>query len=108
SQRSWYPHNQDHNLKGAIKKAIFSNVVISKLFSSGKASSEHRSGPSKHDQAKKIEVGGLYGAFILMKKEVFLQSGGFDPDFFMYSEDIEMFRNRLRKFRAVVLSDVFI
>jgi len=30
------------------------------------------------------------GAFMLLKKENFLKAGGFDPDFFLYSEELEL------------------
>ena len=39
------------------------------------------------------------GAFFLMKKEIFIELGGFDEDFFMYGEDIDLaYRiNKLKK-----------
>ena len=48
-------------------------------------------------------IGGLYGALIVINKEKFLQLGGFDPDFFMYCEDTEFFRNRYNeKFKTYI------
>lgn len=40
------------------------------------------------DGVGKIEV--LVGAFMLMKKERYLEVGGFDEDYFMYGEDIDL------------------
>lgn len=42
----------------------------------------------------KYEVAGFYASFVLIKKEVFNSINGFDPDYFMYSEDIDLFRTR--------------
>lgn len=46
-------------------------------------------------------IGSLVGVFILLKRSVYLESKGFDPDFFMYYEEIEWFVNRLRKYNIV-------
>ena len=46
-------------------------------------------------------IGSLVGVFLLLKKSVYIQSKGFDPDFFMYYEEIEWFVNRLRNFNIV-------
>lgn len=40
------------------------------------------------DGVGKIEV--LVGAFMLMKKERYIEVGGFDEDYFMYGEDIDL------------------
>ncbi|HUC79694.1 MAG TPA: glycosyltransferase family 2 protein [Flavisolibacter sp.] len=46
-------------------------------------------------------IGSLVGVFLLLKKSVYVSSKGFDPDFFMYYEEIEWFVNRLRNFNVV-------
>lgn len=43
-----------------------------------------------------IEVNTVSGAYMLLKKEVFLETGGFDPDYFLYSEETEWCYNRIR------------
>lgn len=62
-----------------------------------------------HDKNKPVEInyhegrriGSLVGVFVLIKRSVYLESKGFDPDFFMYYEEIEWFVNRLRKYNIV-------
>jgi len=46
-------------------------------------------------------IGSLVGVFLLLKRSVYLESKGFDPDFFMYYEEIEWFVNRLRNYNIV-------
>ncbi|NMH29289.1 glycosyltransferase family 2 protein [Flavobacterium silvaticum] len=40
------------------------------------------------NQTGKVEI--LVGAFMLMKRQVYLDAGGFDEDCFMYSDDIDL------------------
>ncbi|WP_420572416.1 glycosyltransferase family 2 protein [Kordia sp.] len=42
----------------------------------------------KEDEIGKIDI--LVGAFMLMKKEIYQKVGGFDEDYFMYGEDIDL------------------
>lgn len=45
--------------------------------------------PSIQTIKDSIEVDWIVGAYILVKKEALSKSGFFDPDFFMYAEEIE-------------------
>ena len=42
------------------------------------------------DENKSYEVDAISGAFMFMRKEVYESVGGFDPEFFMYGEDIDL------------------
>lgn len=60
-----------------FRKSLKSNILFVKLF-----------GESHSDSSIK----GIMGAFMLMRKSVFEEFGGFDPDFFMYFEEIDLCR----------------
>jgi hypothetical protein len=42
------------------------------------------------DENKTYEVDAISGSFMMLKKEVYEKVGGFDPDFFMYGEDLDL------------------
>lgn len=46
-------------------------------------------------------IGALNGVFVLLKRSVYEESKGFDPDFFMYDEETNWFLKRLRKYNVV-------
>ena len=43
-----------------------------------------------HDENKTYEVDAISGSFMMMRKEVYEKVGGFDEDFFMYGEDLDL------------------
>ncbi|MHA3788028.1 glycosyltransferase family 2 protein [Flavobacterium hauense] len=47
------------------------------------------------DQSGKVDI--LVGAFMVMKRELYLEVGGFDEDCFMYSDDIDLSYMVLKK-----------
>ena len=58
------------------------------------------------DHGKTMEVDWLSGACFLVKKEIFNASGGFDQDYFMYSEDTDLCLRLKRKgFKNYYFSD---
>jgi GT2 family glycosyltransferase len=65
----------------AITK-IFGLYKISKIF--GKYYAQHLS----ENQSGKVDV--LVGAFMMMKRDLYLKVGGFDENCFMYSDDIDL------------------
>src|SRR5207249_1191548 len=46
-------------------------------------------------------IGALNGVFLLVKRSVYIESKGFDPDFFMYDEETNWFLKRLRNYNVV-------
>jgi len=42
------------------------------------------------DENKTYEVDAISGAFMMMRREVYEKIGGFDPQFFMYGEDLDL------------------
>lgn len=84
-------HQPSHFNKaiGAAQWAIRTNVIFSKL------SSIASTPPPLFDHQKSQEVGGVSGAFMLIKHSIYEETGGFDPDFFMYCEETEWIQNRM-------------
>lgn len=46
-------------------------------------------------------IGALVGVFLMLKRSVYHESRGFDPDFFMYHEELDWFLKRLRPYNVV-------
>jgi GT2 family glycosyltransferase len=82
-QSSFYPFVKD-SLWNFFK---CNNPLLFKLFGIDKKYSEI---------SMPKEVGDISGAFMLLRKEVFETTGGFDPDFFLYCEETEWCRNRIQ------------
>jgi GT2 family glycosyltransferase len=61
---------------------IFGLYKISNYF--GKYYAQHVS----HNESGKVDI--LVGAFMMMKRELYLKVGGFDENCFMYSDDIDL------------------
>ena len=61
------------------------------------------------DQRSVTEVDCLSGAFIMMRREVFEFVSGFDEDYFMYGEDIDLcYRLRQKGFVVLYYGEVFL
>ncbi|KXX70415.1 glycosyltransferase family 2 protein [Flammeovirga sp. SJP92] len=48
------------------------------------------------------EVSGVSGAFFMLKSEVFRKTKGFDPHIFLYSEETDWCRNRIRPLYKII------
>jgi GT2 family glycosyltransferase len=81
-------------------KNIFPNKLRNLLF-------KENNKKESFDFTKPFEVGGFYCPFVMMKKSAFLDVGGFDPDFFMYAEDTDLFRTRFpKKYKCIFYPQV--
>lgn len=58
--------------------------------------------PSVKQFRDATEIGWVVGAFIMIKKDVLKKAGCFDPDFFMFAEEIE-WCSRLTKYGKLIL-----
>ncbi|SHH02388.1 Glycosyltransferase, GT2 family [Flavobacterium micromati] len=61
---------------------------IYKLFPKSKLFDQYYAGHLNENQTGKVDI--LVGAFMLMKRDLYLEVGGFDEDCFMYSDDIDL------------------
>jgi len=68
--------------------ALFKLTGLSKIFSGTKFFNSYYQGHLDQEETQEIEV--LTGAFCFMKTELLQEIGGFDEDYFMYGEDIEL------------------
>lgn len=68
--------------------ALYKLTGISALFPTSKVFSKYHLGHLSEHQNHEVDV--LCGAFIMIKKTVLERTGGFDEDFFMYGEDIDL------------------
>ena len=59
-----------------------------KLFPKSKLFGKYYAGHLEQNQTGKVEI--LVGAFMVMKRELYLEVGGFDENCFMYSDDIDL------------------
>ena len=89
--------NEDRTLQkstyydvGQFKSILKYNIVFDYLFS-----------------YKPRELDAVMGAFMLMKRSVFNESGGFDPDFFMYAEELELCKRIKKRGYTIVYNDKY-
>ena len=68
--------------------SLYKLFGLSKLFPRSKTFSKYHLGYLKENENHEVDV--LAGAFIIIKKEVLDNVGGFDETFFMYGEDVDL------------------
>lgn len=68
--------------------AIYRMLGLSKLFP--KSHRLARYNLTYLDENETYEVDSIVGAFMLIRKDIFGQVGGFDEDYFMYGEDLDL------------------
>lgn len=90
--------NKDHSFQHSFfpftKNTVWtyfkcSNPILYKLF---RINSKY-----KEPEQRPREVGDISGAFMFFEKKILETTKGFDPDFFMYYEDTEWCRERIRQ-----------
>jgi GT2 family glycosyltransferase len=84
-QGSFYPYIQ-HSVWNYLKS---NNPLLFKLFNVQKDFQEKR---------ETCQVGDISGAFMLLRRAVYENVNGFDPDFFLYCEETDWCRNRIAKY----------
>lgn len=88
-QPSFYPFIKNN----LINYFIANNPLLNKLFSASRSFAE---------PFVPKRVGDVSGAFMLLRKEVYNTTGGFDPDFFLYCEETEWCRHRIQKHFEII------
>ena len=87
--------NPDGTLQLACRRSFpgpwtsFTKVVgLSTLFPKSKLFAKYNL--TYLDENKTYEVDAISGSFMMLRKEVYAKIGGFDPEFFMYGEDLDL------------------
>lgn len=71
-----------------LARQFYESYFLYRIFSRSKIFGSYFLSYWDHENIKKVDW--LSGAFMLIKKEVFEKIGGFDEDYFMYSEDADI------------------
>ena len=71
-----------------LARQFYESFFLYRIFSRSKIFGSYFLSGWKHESIRKVDW--LSGAFMLIKKEVFKRIGGFDEDYFMYSEDADI------------------
>lgn len=74
--------------KRGIPTPLVAFYKVTGLYKLSKAFDKYYAAHLSENQTGKVEI--LVGAFMVMKKETYLEVGGFDENCFMYSDDIDL------------------
>lgn len=74
--------------KPSLTTAFFKLTGLAKLFPSSGLFNRYALGHLAKEKIHEVEV--LAGAFMMVRKNILDETGGFDPAFFMYGEDIDL------------------
>lgn len=72
----------------SLKTAFYKLIGLSVIFPSSKLFNKYALGNLNKNQTHEVDI--LAGAFMMLTKEVAQKTNGFDEDFFMYGEDIDL------------------
>lgn len=91
----------DLSLWGVFTEQTFLGPLLSRLF--------HRPEYADEGVTEPTDMAQPSGAFMVIRRETFRAVGGFDPAYFMYTEDVDLNRRmRLAGWRLVFLPSLFI
>jgi GT2 family glycosyltransferase len=88
---------QQYNGKGEIIDSTFlhsRNILLAQVYANPII--KHFLKLKKVLPTKTQKVVGVSGSFMLMHRKVFESTKGFDPDFFLYNEETDWFKNRIK------------
>ncbi|MBN1298602.1 MAG: glycosyltransferase family 2 protein [Actinobacteria bacterium] len=71
-----------------LARQFYESFFLSKIFKHSKIFGSYFMTYAGHDNV--MEVDWLSGAFMLFKRQIFINTGGFDTGYFMYSEDADI------------------
>lgn len=93
---------------GTIRPSARNFPTVRELFMKRIASKawheKHRKSPSMHDQASLHDVDWVAGGCFVIRRETFEKLNGFDPQFFLFFEDIDLCRRCWQAGKRVVLA----
>lgn len=74
----------------SLRRAVIEDLGLYKILGARRAGDELLGGYWEHDEERDVDA--VAGAFMLLPRAVFEETGGFDERLFMYGEDIEWCR----------------
>lgn len=105
--------NPDGSLQYSCRKfptplaALFRNTPLGKMFPKNKFARDYLMQDWAHDESRDVDW--LSGAALCIKRELYEKIGGFDEQFFMYLEDVDLCKRAHEAgYRVVYLPDAII
>lgn len=105
--------NPDGSLQYSCRKfptplaALFRNTPLGKMFPKNKYARDYLMQDWAHDESRDVDW--LSGAALCIKRELYEKIGGFDEQFFMYLEDVDLCKRAHEAgYRVVYLPDAII
>jgi N-acetylglucosaminyl-diphospho-decaprenol L-rhamnosyltransferase len=90
-----------------ILASFFKMTGFTRVFPRSKIFSTYYMGHLDERNSHAVEI--LSGAYLMTKKDIFIKSGGFDEQFFMYGEDIDLsYRIRQQGYQNYYVADTTI